>query len=173
MKRLFILLLLPVFARAQTNRALTGTYQDGANNFTIAKPCKEVWASVKDAVEENGYQVKMVDSSFLLVSAPVYSPATFEKADGTLKDPDASFVVPTIWDNNNGNWELRTPARISFQYVIHLTGCSSEKTTGEIELIKIRAERMVQNGLSSDYAPLELAVKSTGIFEAKLYDEIE
>ena len=123
--------------------------------------------------EEGDSIASVVPKDFLLVSSPAWTPVTHEKADGSLDNPGAWFVAPTMWDNENGNWELRTPTTIRFQYSIHLTGCATNKTSGEIKLIHIQPEKTVQNGLTSENVPVDITIRSTGIFEQKLYDGID
>ena len=173
-KSMLFLLLLPAIALAQKNRPLTGSYPASPYSFSVAKPCKEVWGAIMAMEDEEGDSIAtVVPKDFLLVSSPAWTPVTTEKGDGSLNNPGAYFVAPTIWDNDNGNWELRTPTTVRFQYCIHLIGCESGKTSGEIKLIHIQPEKAVQNGLTSENVPVDIPIKSTGVFEQKLYDGVD
>lgn len=171
MKYIFILL---VFYSCTPFRVmpLKNTYAEKPFEQTVNKSKEVVWENIIDFFAKNGLSIKIIDkSSGLIISDKTTLKWTYELKDGKLEFPHAWVAVPKVINTGNnmpqkylsvfGDWNVRIKE-------------TTEGTLINVNLVNINCfTNTYQLGSTSPASVPVQGVKSTGVFEKMIYDNMK
>ena len=175
MKKVFISFIFSLFFTSCLPKLIPikGNYPKPPFQITSNSSFEQVWDNLIDLFAQKGFSIKIIDkSSGLITSEKGIMSTTIEYENGTLKNPEAFFVVPQLYlpgpmkyeplvgsSDVVGEWNVRIK-QVNGQVVINVNVFNLqysyfEPTTKSIKVLFL-----------TDY-------KSTGYFEKYIADKIK
>lgn len=172
MKQILLgLFLIYTFSGCMSTKAvpLKGTYTNG--NFEAITPTskEKVWDNIIDFFSKKGLPIKIIDkSSGLIVSDETGLTWSYEDKNGKLIDPTAWVAIKKILISGT-NTPIK-PTLVTGEWNIRIKGAPNNQTSVAVNLVNPKYMNMNVSTLTYFSSG---GVKSTGVFEKMIYEQIK